>query len=368
VDRPRQREQTSGQDHLPRPVESPAAEALQVGDRVAKARRAEEDPAQAHEVEGRDLSQRPREPRLLPGSVAEEQAVPPEQQAVIGAPEHEVPARPVPQAAEQHGQEEVQVGAGGAATVAAERDVEVVAQPGRQGDVPALPELARTRRQVGPVEVLRQPDSEEARESDGHVAVAREVEVDLVGVGVDAEQQDRRRDLGRRFEAAIREGPQRVGEDHLLDETRGDAHRPVLEVGDADGRRRGELGQQLARPHDRARHQLREEGDVEGEVAQTAGGALAPPVDLERVAHGLEGVEGDADGQRDVEEGGQGRVGVQIEEGDPAAREEGAVLEEAEQAEVARDAGRQQQASSKRAPRALQQDADAEVEPRGEGE
>ena len=62
--------------------------------------------------------------------------------AVQPAPDHEVPARAVPQPAEQHGDHQVAVACALAAAVAAERDVQVVAQPGRQRDVPAPPELA----------------------------------------------------------------------------------------------------------------------------------------------------------------------------------------------------------------------------------
>ena len=62
-----------------------------------------------------------------------------------GAPEHEGPGRPVPQPAEQHREQEVHVGARLPPAVSAERDVEVVAQPGREADVPALPELPRVR-------------------------------------------------------------------------------------------------------------------------------------------------------------------------------------------------------------------------------
>ena len=57
------------------------------------------------------------------------------------APDDEVPARAVPEAAEEEHGDQVDVAARRADAVAAERDVEVVAEPGRQRDVPAPPEL-----------------------------------------------------------------------------------------------------------------------------------------------------------------------------------------------------------------------------------
>ena len=70
-----------------------------------------------------------------------------------------------------------------AAAVAAERDVEVVAQEARQRHVPAPPEVADRHGAVGRVEVERQPQAEHQREADRHVGVAGEVEIDLQRVG-----------------------------------------------------------------------------------------------------------------------------------------------------------------------------------------
>src|SRR4051794_37364266 len=64
-----------------------------------------------------------------------------QQRAVISAPDDKGPRRPMPQAAEQHRHHQVEIGAACSATVAAERDVEVIAQPGAEADVPAAPEV-----------------------------------------------------------------------------------------------------------------------------------------------------------------------------------------------------------------------------------
>ena len=64
-----------------------------------------------------------------------------QEQALVDAPEHERPGRAVPEAAEDHRQHQVAVGPQRAAAAAAQRDVEVVAQPVREADVPAVPEV-----------------------------------------------------------------------------------------------------------------------------------------------------------------------------------------------------------------------------------
>ncbi len=108
--------------------------------------------------------------------------------AVVEAPDHEGPGRPVPQAAEQHGDEDVDGDPPLAAPVAAERDVQVVAQPEGQGDVPPSPEVLEVDGRVGPAEVLGEPEAHQQGEADGDVGVAAEVGVDLDGVAVDGEQ------------------------------------------------------------------------------------------------------------------------------------------------------------------------------------
>src|SRR5579885_42813 len=61
--------------------------------------------------------------------------------AVEGAPDDIVPRGSVPEAAKDHGQHYVAPGFPGAAAAAAQRDEEIVAQPGGQRHVPAMPEL-----------------------------------------------------------------------------------------------------------------------------------------------------------------------------------------------------------------------------------
>ncbi|MNL53415.1 hypothetical protein D3C87_1766590 [compost metagenome] len=72
------------------------------------------------------------------------------------APDDEIPPGAMPQAAQHHGDHQVQVAPRGAAALAAQRDIQVVAQEARQGHVPAAPELRDIARFVGRVEIERQ--------------------------------------------------------------------------------------------------------------------------------------------------------------------------------------------------------------------
>ena len=137
---------------------------------------------------GRSRAQRSQAGRA-PADAAVERVLGDQHRAVEGAPEHEGPGRAVPEPAEHHRDHQVAVGEEAAAAVAAERDVEVVAQEAREGHVPAPPEVAEAGRPVGAVEVLREDEAHQQREPDRDVGVAGEVAVDLGRVGVGGEDR-----------------------------------------------------------------------------------------------------------------------------------------------------------------------------------
>ena len=108
-----------------------------------------------------------------------------------------------------------------AVRAAAERDVEVVAQPARQRHVPAAPEVLQVARRVGRVEVLREAEAEQQGEADGDVGVAAEVAVDLHRVAPGGEDRLGRRVLGGRREDRRDDRARDVGGDHDLLEQAG---------------------------------------------------------------------------------------------------------------------------------------------------
>src|SRR5262249_49775600 len=70
-----------------------------------------------------------------------------------------------------------------AATVATERVVDVVAQPTREADVPATPEVLQAAGEIRPTEVVGKIEAECRAQSDRHQRIAGEIEIDLHGIG-----------------------------------------------------------------------------------------------------------------------------------------------------------------------------------------
>ena len=103
--------------------------------------------------------------------------------AVQRAPHDERPGRAVPEPAEHHGDHQVDIAQDAAVAVAAERDVEIVAQELRQRHVPAPPEIDDAGGLVGRIEIERQEDAEHQRNADRHVGIAGEIEIELERIG-----------------------------------------------------------------------------------------------------------------------------------------------------------------------------------------
>ena len=109
-------------------------------------------------------------------------------EAVNAAPNHKIEAGSVPQSAKQHGDNKVHILSYLALSVASERDIDVVANPRRQRNVPPPPEVSNAVAFVRSVEVHRKAETQQQCNADGHVAIAAEVAVNLHGITVYSQQ------------------------------------------------------------------------------------------------------------------------------------------------------------------------------------
>ncbi len=205
----------------------------------------------------------------------------------------------MPQAAQQEDDDQVAVGPGLAVTVSAQRDIEIVAEPGRQGDVPAPPEFGDRARAVRQAEVARQGEAEREPEADGHQRIAGEVEIDLQGVGQGPGPGGGEAGGAGMVEHGAGQGREGIGDQHLhgkTDDQQAQAGRGPAPAVASEGQPPGDG----AVADDGAGDQLGEEGDVERHFAQAPVGGEAAAVDVDQVTQGVEGEEGDAQRQGDL--------------------------------------------------------------------
>ena len=203
--------------------------------RGGQAGSAEEDPADQNEVEGRQTAQNTRAARERQFRIAV-QRLPPamrrEPDAVPGAPDQKGPAGAVPQAADHHGDHEIQIGEDlPAGAQAGQREIEIIAQPVGERNVPATPKVGNVLGGVRAIEVARERDAEQQRGADRDVGVAGEIVVKLERVAVDAGQHfGAGVELGQ-IEDAIHQGlSQEIGDQELLHQTQADQEQRLASV------------------------------------------------------------------------------------------------------------------------------------------
>ena len=236
----------------------------------------------------------------------------------------------MPQAGEHPGDEQIAHRAPGPFPVAAQRDINVAAEPGPQRHMPPPPEIRNGFGHVGVAEVVREVEPQHPAHPLGHIRVAGKVEINLEGEGEDAEPGRGGRD-GARRRHFLHPRPQHadiVGEQHLFGKALGEEERALPDFFQGDGAV-FQLRRHIVVADDGPRHQLREHADVGGvvDIAFLHFGVAAVKVD--GVGHALEGVEGDADGQRQV------RIKeTDAEQGVDIFHQEGAVFKQRQQRKV----------------------------------
>ena len=262
-----------------------------------------------------------------------------DQQGVVESPEDEGPRGAVPESADEEDGEGVAQLEGARTAVAAERDIDVVAQPRHQGDVPAAPEVGDAGGEIGCAEVLHEFDAEEAGAAHGDVGVAGEVAVDLDGEEEGSDEECQCALLSGCLPDNIHGEGAGVCHNHLLAEAPEHLAQAIDSPIIIKGTRAKHLRQEVGGALDGSCHELREEADVGEEGRGIAGGGEAAAIDVDGIAEGLEGVEGDAHREDEVEGEGVGVEATGAEQSREVRGEEVEVFEESEDAQVEADVG-----------------------------
>ena len=225
------------------------------------------------------------------------------ERAVEPSPDHEGPLRTVPQPAHQEDDHDVHVLARRALAVATQRDVQVVAEPRRQRDVPPPPELRHRLREVRAVEILHQLEPHHLRRPHGNRRIAAEVAVYLHG-----EQHARQKVLAPLVPVHIpidRVHQERdpVRNDDLLEVPPEHQEEPPAHVLIREGSFPANLPQEVLRALNRPCDKLGEERHEQRILEEVPLHVDFLPVHVHRVAQRLEDVEGDPHRQKQVKPG-----------------------------------------------------------------
>src|SRR5215469_922212 len=95
--------------------------------------------------------------------------------------------------------------------------------------MPAPPEVRQIQRFIRRIEVLWQPDAEKQCEADGHVAIPRKIEVQLIGIAKGAKPRASRRKIAPVRERWIYQSGKRIRDENFLDHSQREEGHASLE-------------------------------------------------------------------------------------------------------------------------------------------
>ena len=315
---------------LPVRCSAQAQHGLEIGPGIGGGGGAEQHPANHDRQQGIAAAENPGQPGQPPSP---QQLFPRQQQEEPCAPQHEGPRRPVPQPGEQPHSRQVEDVPNGGAAASSQGDIDVIPEPGGQGDVPPPPELGDRLGDIGVVEVFQEMKAKHPPQADGHVGIGGEVEVNLEGVCRRPRPcRTGGHGGGGLGEHSVGDLAHGVGQQHFFAQPEQEPRRPLGEFGQGL-LPAGDLPGHGGIAYDGPGHQLGEQGYVEGYVEGVALAGGVSAVHVDDVAQPLEGEKGDADGQNDW---GQVQPDPQAVE---VGGEEPGVLEPAQHPKAQQDGG-----------------------------
>ena len=210
--------------------------------------------------------------------------------------------RAVPEPGREPDDQQIEDHAPAAAAAAAEREIQIVAEPRAERDVPPAPELRHAQREIRAAEVLRQVEAEHPADADGHERVAPEVKIELERIRKRGHPRQRRREALKADRGHIApEAAELVGEQDLERHAEHEQLQPVNRLPQRNIAR-AELRLQLRVARDRAGDELREHGQVRAKREQRALRCDRAAVDIDEIAAGGKRVKADADRQRPAQQ------------------------------------------------------------------
>ena len=166
--------------------------------------------------------------------------------------------------------------------------------------MPSLPELSGIAGLVRRIEILRQIEAHQHRNSGGDVRVPGKVGIDLKGVAEQCRKVLKASVKQRVFEDPVAKiHSQIVTQNQLLGQSVQNPENRDSELSAAKEERLVKLREKLLGTNDRACHQLREETQIESEIPEVLYRADCPARNIHHIAYRLEDEERDSDRQED---------------------------------------------------------------------
>lgn len=121
------------------------------------------------------------------------------------SPNNKVETCTVPKATKRHGYHLINIHSDLAHTASSQRNIDIIANPRRQGYVPAPPEVGKRVGLEWSIEVYRKVETKQQSNTDCHIAISREIAINLNAVTIQSQQNFATREQRRVIEYTVNE-------------------------------------------------------------------------------------------------------------------------------------------------------------------
>ena len=266
----------------------PSEEAKEAG----KVFKVEQYPAQKHGKNGIKIS---KNPGGFFQELQQEQLFQNQEHRIVKAPQNEVPAGSMPEAGQAPHNQKIENLTGQSLPVASQGDIHILPEPGGKGDVPPAPEFRNAGTDVGIVEVFQKLEAKHPPQASCHIGITGKVKVNLQRVSQDSHPGGEGPPFCLEKIPQIAHG---VGQQHLFPQAQDkqlDTGGKVMDILPAVLH----LLRHILVPDNGTGNELREQGDIGTEGQRILLNRRIVAVHVNHIAHGLEHIKGNADGQGD---------------------------------------------------------------------
>ena len=177
--------------------------------------------------------------------------------------------------------------------VAAERNINIIPEPGGQGNMPAAPEFLDGKGKIGAFEIRHQTNPEHPGAADGNVGVTRKITVDFDCEHQGSDDKSESHITVHIVEKLVHGDCECIGDNELFEISPGHELQPVSHMIVGKRMLLFILREQRIRPSDRSGKKLREEGNKQRIIAEMPFRRYFTVIYIYQISHRLEKVERD---------------------------------------------------------------------------
>ena len=191
----------------------------------------------------------------------------------------------MPQAAQEHGNDEIGILADFPLPVASQRNIKVIAQPAGKRNMPPPPKFRNGSGLIRGIEIDIEMEAQQQGNADSHITVTGEVAINLQGIAINTHQILHPRIKSRIIKNTLyKVNADIVRYNRFLEEPTHDEEDSTSEHLIGDKQRAADLRHEIPRFDNRAGYQLREERQIEQVVNPLVGRIDPPFVQVDDVA------------------------------------------------------------------------------------